>query len=142
VALEYELGESNREIMKTLVQRVIADAAEIEDRSILDKVVEELEQYLGHLPRLHRMGILAFLRLVEIGPVGLGFRHTFIHLSTEDQLKYLNTMETSRNYALRGIIMALKSLIILVYFSEPEAERAIGYDRSCLLKANEGKTNL
>ncbi len=139
--MEYELGESNREIAKTLVQRVIADAAEIEDRSILDNVVKELEQYIGHLPRLHRMGMLAFLRLVEIGPVGLGYRHTFIHLSPDDQLKYMGTMETSRNYALRGIIMALKALIILIYFSEPGAEKAIGYDRLCLLKANEGKAS-
>ena len=132
---EFELGKANLEILKTLIQRVISDAVDIEEKPELDKVVQETEKFLGKLSRLYRMGLLAFMRLLEMGPLVIGFRHTFTNLTEEDQLKYLDTVETTKNYAIRGIILSLKSVIILVYFSEPEAEKAIGYDRTCLLKA-------
>lgn len=131
---EFELGKANLEIIKTLVQRVISDAVDTKDKPDLDKVVEEIEKFLAKLTRLYRMGLLFFLRLLDMGPLVLGFRHTFTHLPEEDQLKYLNTIERSKNYAIRGIIQALKSVVILVYFSEPEAEKAVGYDCECLVK--------
>lgn len=133
---EFELGKANLEIIKTLVQRVIADAVDIEQKPDPDKVVEELERFLGKLTRLYRISLLTFLRLLDMGPLVLGFRHTLTHLPEEDQLKYLNTVEASKNYAIRGIIQALKGSVLLVYFSEPEAEKAVGYDGECLVKSS------
>jgi hypothetical protein len=138
MASEYELGKSNLETLKTLIQRVVYDAAEAGQEASqtpaldIEKVVEEMEQFLGKLPLLQRMGLLTFLRLFEMAPLTLGYRHTFTHLERQDQVEYLNTLEKSRNYALRGLIGALKAVVVLVFFSQPESEKAIGYDKKCL----------
>ncbi len=140
MADQYELGKSSLEVLGALIRRVINDANDTNERPDVEKVVDEVEKFIGIMPRLHRLGLLTFLRLFEVGPIALGFRHSFIHLSEKDQLKYLITLENHRNYAARGILQALKSVIIMIYFSDPAAAGAVGYDAACLLKAGTANT--
>ena len=129
---EFRLGEGAYETMKNVVAAMVADFVDAEKPDD-EQVMAELEKYVGSLPSMYRMGMVWILRSLEIAPLVMGYRSQFSNLSREDQVKVLDSFEKSSNYIQRSIILALKIAIMIIYFSEPEMERAIGYDHRCLI---------
>jgi hypothetical protein len=132
MAEEFHLGEGGVETLKSLVAAMIGDAVDAAEKPDECAVVREVEAYLGLLPALYRMGMVWILRALEVAPLALGYRHQFSNLPREDRVQVLKDFEASNNYVQRGIILALKSQIAIVYFSEPTIEAALGYDHACL----------
>jgi hypothetical protein len=131
----FKFGEGGYECMKNVIMATIADYAEMETRPDEEKLMREMELMLGSLPSLYRMGIVWILRALEMAPFAMGFRKQFSNLDRDEQVQVLDAFEKSANYVQRGIILALKSLVLMIYFSEPEVEQALGYDHKCLVQA-------
>jgi len=139
---ETRLSESTRETLKNLILTIIHQEADFSPKPELEKVVNEIEDLLNHTPTLLRTGLIMLIKSLEAAPLAQGFRHTFSHLDPKSQKEFLYKMEQSSNYIFRGIIAGLKTLIIVAYFSEPEAEKAVGYDRKCRLDVKPEKMEL
>ncbi len=133
----FKLGEGNYETMRAVLTAMIADHVDVEDVPDEDRVLSELEKFMGALPALYRMGMVLLLRALEAAPLAMGYLRQFSNLSREDQVKVLDAFEKSSNYVQRAMIMALKSPIMMVYFCEPEMEKALGYDHRCLVEARD-----
>lgn len=128
---EFKLGEGAFETMKSVVSAMIGDYVDT-DKPDDELIMDELEKYLGSLPSLYRMGIVWILRGLEVAPLAMGYRHQFSNLTSEDRVKVLDSFEKSNNYIQRGMAMALKTAIMVIYFSEPQMDKALDYDHSCL----------
>jgi len=133
MAEEFHFGEGAAETMKNLIAAVIADAADLPVKPDMDHLVAELEDYVSYLPSLYRMGLVWIIRGVEVAPLAMGYLRQFSNLPRADQIKVLTSFEASQNYVQRGVMLALKSQVMIIYFSEPEVEKALGYDHACLL---------
>jgi hypothetical protein len=131
----FKLGEGNYETMRSVLTAMIADHVDVEDAPDEDRVLSELEKFMGALPPLYRMGMVWLLRALEVAPLAMGYRRQFSNLSRKDQVKVLDSFEKSSNYVQRGMIMALKSPVMMIYFCQPEMEKALGYDHRCLAEA-------
>lgn len=133
MAEEFHFGEGAVETVKNLFAAIIGDAADIPVKPDPNHLVSELEAYMNYLPPLIRLGLVMIIRGMEVAPLALGYRRQFSNLSREDQVKALADFEASQNYVQRGVMIGLKGQLMIIYFSEPEVERALGYDHSCLL---------
>ena len=131
----FKFGEGGYETMKNVFMAVIADYTDMEKGPAEEKLMREMEGMLSSLPSLYRMGMVWVLRALEMAPFAMGYRKQFSSLERDDQTKVLASFEGSGNYVQRGIILALKSLSLMIFFSEPEVEEALGYDHKCLIEA-------
>jgi hypothetical protein len=131
---DYQFGEGVQTTVKNLISAMIADAVDVE-KPDLDRVLKEMERFVGGLPSLYRIGMSGIIKALEMAPMAMGYRHQFSNLPREDQVKVLVAFEASNNYLQRGMILSLKSIVLINYFSEPEMERALGYDHQCLVDA-------
>ncbi len=132
---EIKLGQATRETLRNVVLVTIQREAEFEPKPDLERVLDKFEDMIGRTTIVIRTGVLMLVKSLEMSTLAQGYRHTFSKLSPEEQKEYLNKMEGSSTYAFRGIVMGVKTLILLIYFSEPEAEAAVGYDGKCLSHA-------
>jgi hypothetical protein len=80
---------------------------------------------------LIRTGVLVLIKSLEMSTLAQGYRHTFTKLSPQEQKEYLIKMENSSTYPFRAMIMGLKTIILLIYFSTPEGQNAVGFDGKC-----------
>jgi len=130
---EFRFGEGATETVKNLMAVCIADAADLPEKPDMCRMIRELEDYVSYLPSLYRGGLVWIIRALEVAPLAMGYRRQFSNLSREDQIKFLAAFEASQNYVQRGVMIALKSQLLIIYFSEPEVEKALGYDHTCLV---------
>lgn len=134
----FKFGESGYETIRNVLMALIADHVDADETPDENHALEEVERFVGALPSLYRMGVVWVLRGLEVAPYAMGYRSQFSNLAREDQINVLDSFEKSSNYIQRGIVMLLKSMLLLLYFSEPEMERALGYDHRCLLEVRGG----
>jgi len=131
---ETRLGKASLETIRNFVQAMIHQEADFSPKPDLNQVVNEIDELVSKTPILIRSAMIALIKSLEMSALLHGYRHTFSHLSPEEQKEYLYKMEDSSNYAFRAIVLGIKTITFLVYFSEPEAEKAVGFDRKCLLE--------
>ena len=140
MAEETRLSDANRETIRQLILTMIHREADFSPKPDLEKVVNEMDEMIGTAPTIQRMSIIALVKSLELSTIAQGYRHTFSKLSPEEQKEYCYKMENSSNYAFRGIVLGVKTLAFICYFSEPEAEKALGYDGKCLTEARAEQT--
>lgn len=128
---ETRLSEATRETLRQFLLALIHREAEFSPKPELEKVLNDFELFLSKPSALIRTGILALLKALEMSTLAQGYRHTFSKLSPDEQKEYLNKLERSKSYAFRGLIMGIKTIMLIIYFSQPEAEKAVGYDGKC-----------
>ena len=131
----FKFGESAYETLKNVFMAYIGDFVDAEPRPDCEKVMSDLEDFIGRLPSLYRTGIVLILRGVEVAPYAMGYGHQFSSLGRDDQVRFLDAFEKSSNYIQRAISLALKSIIVMIYFSDHDMEQAVGYDHLCLVEA-------
>lgn len=131
----FRFGEAGRETMKNVIAAVLSDFVDSEEKPDDDKVIDEIEEYFEKTPYLYRAGYVWILRALEMAPLAMGYRRQFSNLSREEQVSVLDSFEKSGNYPQRAIILAVKVVVAVNYFSTPEMDRALGYDHRCLLEA-------
>ena len=132
MAEELRLSEANRETIRQFLLTMIHRDADFEPKPALERVLNLCDEFVTDLPTLIRASMFMLIKSLELSTIAQGYRHTFSKLSPEQQKEYLLKMENSSSYAFRGVILGIKSLAFIVYFSEPEAEKAVGYDGKCL----------
>lgn len=131
----FRFGEAGRETMKNVIAAVLSDFVDTQEKPDDDKVIDEIEEYFEKTPSLYRGGFVWILRALEMAPLAMGYRRQFSNLSREEQVSVLDSFEKSGNYPQRAIILAVKVVVAVNYFSTPEMDRALGYDHRCLLEA-------
>ncbi len=131
----FRLGEGNRETVRSLLRALASGFVAPEECPSEDRVIEDLEGSLMSLPSLYRGGLTLLIRGLEMAPLAMGYRKQFSGLEREDQVAVLESFEKSGNYIQRGTITSIKNLLVLSFFSQPEVEKAVGYDHRCLLDA-------
>ena len=128
------MGESTRETLRHFIQVMLQREADFEPKPDLDAVLDKLDLMMSRMTQLIRTGVTVLIKSVEMSTLAMGYRHYFSNLPPAEQEEYLNKMERSSTYAFRAIIMGVKTLVFLVYFSQPEAEKAVGFDGKCLFE--------
>ena len=135
---ETSLGEEVYEIIVQILKALVADFVEPGKGPSEEEMMAAAKDFLEGLPPLHRRGLAWMVRAVEVSPLTMGFRHRFSHLSRKEQVEVLERYEKSGNYLQRGMILGLKSLLLIVFYSLPRVEELLGYDYKCLLEVKEG----
>jgi hypothetical protein len=135
---ELRLSESNRETLRNFIATMIQRTADFGPKPDLERVVNSLDEFISSMNGRNRAQLFVLIQALERGTITQGFRHYFSNLNPDEQRQYLYKMEASSNYAFRGIILAIKSITFIVYFSEPEAMQAVGFDGKCLLEDEPG----
>ncbi len=136
----FQLGQSQREVLGLFIDSLIHRAVDLESKPELNRVVEQVEDFISGLPALHRWGVKMLMRLLDLGPVVWGYRHQFSNLEHEDRVSFLKAFESHDSYGPRAMMLALKSMVLVIYFSMPEIEQGIGYDHNCLLDVSQART--
>lgn len=128
---EYRLGEATRETLRQFVLAMIHREADFSPKPDMDKVLDDFEKLMYRTTSLIRAGVLVLIKSLEMSTLAQGYRHTFTKLSPQEQKEYLIKMENSSTYPFRAMIMGLKTLILMIYFSTPEGQNAVGFDGKC-----------
>jgi len=132
---ESKLSEATRETLRQFALAMLQREADFDPKPDLEKVLDKFEEMMSRTTSILRTGVLMLIKSLEMSTLAQGYRHTFCKLPPEEQKEYLDKMERSSTYAFRGIVMGVKTLIFLIYFSEPEGENAVGFDRKCYKEA-------
>ena len=111
---------------RVIIPRGGSFALGADDINLGDRVAD----YLGRFPRLVHIGYRLLLHLANISAFFFTFR-PFTRLSPEKQTKFLESWETSRIFARRGIFIPLKMPIMMVFYGDPRVQQVIGYQPEC-----------
>ena len=139
---EGRLGKSSLETIRNFVQIMLHNEADFSPKPDLEKVVQEIDKLISGTPTLIRSAMIALIKSLEMSSLLQGYRRPFSHLSPEEQKEYLYKMENNSNYVFRAVVLGIKTITFLVYFSEPEAEKAVGFDGKCLLEDLKNKDQI
>lgn len=91
-----------------------------------------LEKSLAELPAGAAFGLQAMLVALDFGPVLFIFRPSrFVNLSPEDQDRYLNDWQESRIYWRRMVVVLLKTLFGMGFYSDPQVLKHLGWYEMC-----------
>lgn len=94
-------------------------------------VSRNVETFCRNLPPEAQKGIRILLRILNYAPIFSHFK-TFIKLDEQKRKRFLEKWENSKLMAKRNILTAVKSLIVLIYFNNPDVAKIIGYSPRCL----------
>lgn len=96
-------------------------------------LAQDVWKYFCQLHPAGPVGLLLLLQALEYGPYIFGPKRTrFSRLAPADQEHYLAQFERSRWGLRRQILASLKLIVMLHFYSYPEAQQATGYDAGYL----------
>jgi len=126
------LGPFYQKILRELGESFMPGAGAFE-RGAKDVDLENLFERFGKgFDKITLLGFKLMLIAVNYLPILLlGKARTFGKLSPEDQNRYLEKLEQSKIYTLRGIFTAVKALLAMLIFSDSGMEKSIGYELLC-----------
>jgi hypothetical protein len=94
----------------------------------LEAFTEEVDRAISTASKTLRFGLVLMLDVITWAPLFIiGKPAVFEDLSLDDRVRFLVRLERSRLVQLTLIFVAWKTLLMLVYFEEPEELRALGY---------------
>jgi hypothetical protein len=94
--------------------------------------VAAIERYVAELHPFVRAGFAALFDGLNVLPLSRGYRKPFVALLDDQARDFLDGLERSRVYALRGAFTAAKALVLLHYYGDPSVESKLGYSDECL----------
>lgn len=86
------------------------------------------DRWLAAAPWRNSTGMRGLLLGVELGPLALGYGSRFRRLDVTERVRYLETVEKSRNPQVRQLTKLLKGAAFLAYYGDDDVMRRIGYD--------------
>jgi hypothetical protein len=86
------------------------------------------DTWLARSPRVNRIALRALLHLVELAPLLLGGGHRLRRLDVATRRRWLEAAERAPIRALRELVRAVKTLILLCYYGDPGVMAQLGYD--------------
>ena len=130
-----QLSPRHRHILKTLADTLLPASVGFPIAADDANLVIPIEKLFEPLGKRGFAGIGSFLVFFEWAALIFIPRFKpFTRLSPEDREKYLRGWQTSRIKYRRMIMLSLKALICLVFFSDPKVKAAVGYDTECLVE--------
>ena len=94
---------------------------------------KDVEEFVGYFPSYSSAIIRLSLFLIQLSPIlRKGFPTLFTELSMEDRLRQLERLNDSPFYLLRGLMVLLKSPILLNYSAREEVKDAVDYHVDCV----------
>lgn len=95
---------------------------------LLEPCILDVRRIWASRPILVILATRGMMRLLDLSPILTGVKFTFFRrLPIEQRQRVLRKLEDHRFYAVRLIYVSIKFHILLTFFSQPEAERAVGY---------------
>lgn len=126
------MGPYLKQVAEAVAERIIPPGGEIPWAVRETHCLAFLENYLSQLPPDSRFGLKALLILFDLLPVLFLCRPCrFIHLSPELQDRYLTDWQESRIYWRRMVVVLLKTLFGMGYYSDPKVLDRIGWYEKC-----------
>lgn len=90
------------------------------------------DNYIDQLGKLPLKLIKTVIYLFEYAPMLTRFKR-FTKMNPEQRLRYLQSWENSRFASERNILVMLKMLILMPFYSDDAVANAINYHPGCLL---------
>jgi len=110
-----------------------ADALLPADEGVAPHVTAELlalrvEEFLSRLGGISLVGLGLLLWVFDLSvPLVLARFKRFVNLDRDERVRYVRAWDESRLYLRRSALLALKTVVTMVYGSIPEVQLAIGY---------------
>ena len=126
------MGPFLQRIAKAFANRIIPSGGDIPYAFADTHGLAFLEKYLAELPSGTAFGLKAMLVALDLGPVLFIFRLSrFVNLSPENQDRYLNDWQESRIYWRRMVVVLLKTIFGMGYYSDPKVLKHLGWYEMC-----------
>jgi len=130
-----------RPILKAFIVGV-APRDSVWTRDFLERILANLEESLDYMPDGARRAFLLGLRGFELGPIIMGPVHRpFTRLGAPQRHRYIELWGQARFFLLRDFLKAMKGLVMLAYYEQPEIIELLGWhqqDHIDELKASYG----
>jgi hypothetical protein len=121
-----------RRIAAAFADRIIPPGGDIPYRFTDTRGLAFLEKSLAELPPGAAFGLKAMLVALDFGPVLCIFRLSrFVNLSPEDQDRYLEDWQESRIYWRRMVLVLLKTIFGISFYSDPKVLKHLGWYEVC-----------
>jgi hypothetical protein len=121
------LGPWSRRVVRAVAEVVtphVDGAPEVET----DRIVNFIDDWVPHMPRLFRLLFPVGLMLLELGAFVLGPSLVpFTLMRRARRERYVRAWVSARWHLQRDLIKALKGLCLLCYYSDPRVGKHLGY---------------
>jgi hypothetical protein len=107
--------------------------------------VASFDDWMSRSPRLNRLGMRAFLYVLELSPLLTGSRTRLRRLDREARARWLKAIERAPRAELRLVFKLMKSAAQLSYWGDDRLMLKVGYDadanvrRGRELRARDGR---
>ncbi|HZS38580.1 MAG TPA: hypothetical protein VFF06_17210 [Polyangia bacterium] len=121
------LGRWSRRVVRALAEVVkpFGDGAPTVDT---EEIVEFVDDYVRHMPRLLRVLFPVGLMMLELGAFVLGPSLVpFSAMSAARRLRYVQSWVDAGWRLRRDLIKAVKGLVLIKYYSDPRVTAYLGY---------------
>lgn len=126
------LKKTEYEIVRALTEAMIPRGGAFDLGAPDVGVADKVDELLHYFPPDFRFGFRMLMRGIQLSSL-FSLRFTrFTRMTLEDRVSFLETMEESWFYPRRAIIVALKALVCLVFYSDPKVEAILGYSIGCV----------
>lgn len=130
---DWFLGRTSRRIVAELAETVLPE--EGRTRAIIAYIVEYVDSFVPHMPRLFRSLFPLGLLLIQWGSVAtLMALKPFTLLGSKVRERYLHRWAESPFAMFRALAQGIRGLILSGYYSLPSVYREIGYEPDAYLK--------
>jgi len=120
-------------IMKAIGETIIPPGGPFDvDPQVVDPVLL-FDNYLDGMSKLQLKGIKFVIYTIEYAPLITRLKK-FTNMSSEQRLKYLQGWENSRFFSKRSILLLIKMLFLMTFYSDDVVARTINYHPECLIK--------
>jgi hypothetical protein len=121
------IGAREASIFTCLATGFIAPIAPLPDVRDTDALAT-FDDWLARAPRLNRVGLRLLLELVDLAPIALGGRRRLRRMTTSRSRRWLEAAERVPIRALRELVRAVKTMILISYYGDPAVMAHLGYD--------------
>lgn len=127
MAERHELGAWSRRVVRALAEVVLPDGADA-PRVPTSRIVDFVDSYVPHLPRLLRLLFPVGLMMLELGAFVLGpSLLPFSAMSLPRRRRYVDGWVHAGWRIRRDLIKAVKGLCLIAYYSDPRVGARLGY---------------
>lgn len=126
-AVTTAIGAREASIFTCLATGFIAPLAPLPDVCDTDALAT-FDAWLARSPRLNRIGLRLLLELVDLAPLGLGGGRRLRRMTALRSQRWLEAAEHVPVRALRQLVRAFKTMILISYYGDPSVMAQLGYD--------------
>ncbi|OGP61529.1 MAG: hypothetical protein A2V67_20215 [Deltaproteobacteria bacterium RBG_13_61_14] len=126
------MGPYLKRVAQSLANRIIPPGGDIPYSVADTHCLAFLENYLRELPAGAGLGLKAMLVALDLSPLlFIGRPRRFVNLPEPDQDRYLDDWQESRIYWRRMVVVLLKTLFGMGYYSDPKVLAHLGWFEKC-----------